>query len=358
MAYNYEYEKKLMVAFIGAGEHAIRNILPAFQYAPIELAALADHNVDRGLAVARQFGARRFYPNHKALIAKEQVDAIFIVAGPGPDGLPQYPQLAADTLSAGFHTWIDVPPCSTAQDIHAFTNACLKSHKYLTVGFRRRFAPAYARLAEIIKSEDFGPISSFSMRYPLSLPDKETRAKKEGMAPFLSFFHPYALLLHLFGECEGFSFLRSSQTGGAVFSFRYRSGIVGTLHLTAGQAATSPTERLEVVGQGANVIVEDGARLRYYRRGSWGSMADVGRRESAIGDDDEAPIIWEPDLALGRLDNKMAFVQGYVGCIRHFAERLLQDEPPRHGTLVEILHIASILDKIRAGQEGQWIPVS
>ena len=111
MSLNYEYEKRLRIGYIGAGQHSFRNILPCFQYAPIELVALTDHHTERGLAVARQFGAQRFYPNHKAMLAKEKdLDAIFIVVGPDAKGRPRYPELAAESLRAGFHTWIDAPP--------------------------------------------------------------------------------------------------------------------------------------------------------------------------------------------------------------------------------------------------------
>ena len=58
MLLNHEYDRKIRVGYIGSGEMSFRNILPCFHYTPIDLVAMADHNTDRGLAVARQFGAR------------------------------------------------------------------------------------------------------------------------------------------------------------------------------------------------------------------------------------------------------------------------------------------------------------
>jgi len=355
MPFNYEYDKKLRIGYIGAGEHSYRNILPCFQYAPIELVALADHHTERGLAVARQFGAKHFYPNHKAMLAKEAMDAVFIVVGPDADGRPRYPELAAETLRAGFHTWIDAPPCSSASEITPMTEACIASHKYIATGFKRMFAPAYLKVAQIIEDPSFGGVSSFSLRYPLALPPAEQRRDPKAMAAFLDFVQPYSLLVRLFGECEGFTYLRSPVSGGVVINLRYRRGIVGTMHLTGGQAVTSPLERLEVVGNGANVVVENGIRLIYYRPGGSRGEATAGRTESYIGPDETAPIIWEPEFSLGQLYNKQLFLEGYVGCIRHFAERLLVNEPPKQGNLVEMMHIMTVYDKIRNGKEGEWI---
>ncbi len=354
MPHNYEYANKLRVGFIGAGVHSYRNILPCFQYAPIDLVALADHHAERGLAVARQFGAKRFYPNHKALLAKEELDAVFIVVGPDAEGRPQYPQLAGEALRAGFHTWIDKPPCSRASEIQAFTDACIAGHKYVATGFKKMFAPAYLKVADIILDPSFGGISSFSMRYPLSLPAEDQRSNPKAMAPFLEFVQPYALLMRLFGECEGLTYMRGS-TGGVVVSLRYRQGFVGTLHLTGGQAATSPLERLEVIGNGANVVVENGIRLVYYRPGGSRGDGSYDVPESFVGLDDAAPIVWEPEFSLGQLYNKQLFLEGYVGCVRHFAERLLTNEPPRYGNLVDMLHVMTVFDKIRDGKENTWM---
>ena len=355
MLFNYEYEKKLRVGYIGAGEHSYRNILPCFQYVPIELVALADHNTDRGLVVARQFGARHFYPNHKALLAKEEMDAVLIVVGPDAAGRPRYPELGSESLRAGFHTWVDAPPCQSGAEVSIYTDACLASRKYVATGFKKMFAPAYVKVAEIIKDAGFGGASTFALRYPVSLPDEESRDDSLAMSSFLEFVHPYSLLLYLFGECEGFTYLRSNVSGGLVMSLRYRSGIVGTLHLTGGQAVTSPLERLEVIGNGANVVVENGVRLTYYRAGGRRGEGEHGREGSYIGPDESAPIVWEPEFSLGQLYNKQLFLQGYVGCLGHFAERLLGNQPPLQGNLVQMLHIMTIYDNIHGGKENEWI---
>lgn len=357
MLLNFEYENKLRVGFIGAGEHAVRNILPCFQYAPLDLVALTDPDTERGLAVARLFGARHFYPNHEAMLAKEKMDAVVIVVPPDEKGKPRYVELGKATLAAGFHTWIDTPPCWEASDILHWTKPAMDSHKYLVVGYRKMFAPAYLKVEEIKKSPAFGKVCSYSLRYPATLgPDAKRNDPLETSALF-EVVHPMSVLLRLFGEPEYFSFVRTGVEGpgDVVISFTHRNGIVGTMHLTGNQAATSPLERLEVVGTGANVIVENCTRLTYYRAGGTRGEGEPGRVTSYIGPDATAPIIWEPEFSLGQLYNKQLFLQGYVGCLQYFAETHLAKNAPRWGNLVDTANIMGLIDDLRTGKEREWI---
>lgn len=334
MPLNYEYPQRLQVGYIGGGEHSYRHILPALRYAPIELLALADHNTARGLEVARQFGAKRFYPNHKALLAKEKLDAVLIVVGPDEAGRPRYPEIAAESLSAGLHTWVDAPPCSSAAEVKTFTDACLKGHKYVVTGFRRMFVPAYVKLSEIIADPAFGA-SSFVMHYVSAAPQAAPGAL------FLDFLQPYSALLRLFGEARGLSVLRKNQDW--VVTLRFRD-VVGALHIRS-QAAGSAGERLEVIGAGGSVVVERGLRLVHHRAGG----QDLEHLAEAVS------LYGEPDLASTPLADASPVLSGYVGCLRHLSETLLQGEAPRHGNLVDMLHAMTVHDKLVAAKEETWV---
>ena len=229
MLFNYEYEKKLRVGYIGAGEHSFRNILPSLQYAPVELVALADHHPERGLAIARQFGARRFYPNHQALLNKEkgQLDAVIIVIGRDATGRPRYPEVAGEALRAGFHTWIEEPPCFSVDEVMSFTSACMTCHKYIATGFKKMFMPTYLKVAQIIEDPSFGGVSSFSLRYPLIMPAADKRSDPLEMSSFLDFVRPYSLLVRLFGESQGFSFHPQRRLGRRRVQFPFPQGCGG-----------------------------------------------------------------------------------------------------------------------------------
>jgi predicted dehydrogenase len=358
MRYSFEYDKKLTVGFVGSGDFSYTTILPCFQYLPVDLVALADPDRERGLEVARRFGVRRFYPSIGAMLAKEEaIQAVYVVAGVDESGRPHYPQLASEVLVANRHVWVGGPPCANGDEIKTYTDACIKSAgKYVMAGFKRMFMPVYVKLDEIIKSPQFGGVSSFAMRYPLVLPSPQERlvAGKPSTA-FLQFVEPYSLLVRLFGEARNVT-VAASNAGDAVITFHYSNGLIGSLHCTGNMASTSPLERIEVVGKGANVIVENASRLIYYRSGS-GRPGVPGRETTYIGADERAPILWEPEFSLGQLYNKQLFMQGYVDCLAYFANQLLAGESPKHGSLVNMLHIMNVHDKILSAAERQWISI-
>jgi len=353
--FNHEYHDRLKVGYIGTGEQSLSNILPCFQYAPVELIAFADHNTERGLAVARQYGARHFYPNHKAMLAQEKLDAVFIVVGPDPQGKPRYPELAEYALRQGVHVFVDSPPCASLADVKQLTAGLTSRGKWMQANFPKMFAPAYLKAEEIIHSELFGGATSFAMRYPAALPPSEVHANTLTMAPFLAdFLQPYSVLLRLFGECDGFSYLRSSL-GDVVINLRYRSGLIGNLHLTGSQALTSPTERLEIIGNGANLIIENGIKLTYYRAQAEPEEAQEERVASFIGPEESAPLVWEPDMSLGSYYSKTLFLQGNIGSVLQFTQKILAHEPPRHGNISDMMHMMIVYEKLRDGAEKGWL---
>ncbi|MCE5258414.1 MAG: Gfo/Idh/MocA family oxidoreductase [Chloroflexi bacterium] len=353
--FNHEYPARLKAGYIGTGEQSLSNILPCFQYAPVELVAFADHNTTRGLAVARQFGARHFYPNHKAMLAQEKLDAVFMVVGPDVQGKPRYAELAEYALRQGVHVWVDSPPCASLAEVKQFTYGLTSRGKWMQANFPKMFAPAYLKANDIIHSEPFGNLSSFALRYPAALPPAEVRANTLAMAPFLAdFLQAYSILLRLFGECDGLFYLRSSL-GDVSVTLHYRSGLVGNMHLTGSQALTSPTERLEIVGNGANLVVENGVKLTYYRSNCAPGEPEEERATSFIGSDENAPLVWEPDMSLGAYYNKSLFVQGNVGSVLQFANKILAKEPPRHGNISDLMHMMIVYEKLRDGAEKSWL---
>jgi predicted dehydrogenase len=348
--YNFEYDRKLKVCFIGAGGHSYRNVYPTFQYAPVDLAAICDIDKDRAEAYARQFGARQAYTDHREMLEKERPDAVFIVTSYHPDGRVQATDLAIDALNAGVHVWMEKPTASSVQEVQQLIELSKEKNRFVMSGLKKVFFPTIAKVKEIMDTPEFGRAASIYIRYPQAMPPLHERSDLRKLKGLLDhIFHPASIIYYLMGQIAQVSYEREAINGGTVTNMKFKSGAVGTLQLTAGTSGSGPLERLEVIGEGANVVVDNGVKLTYYRKAK---RPSYGRSASFLVDDESAPLYWEPEFSLGQLYNKNIFYLGYVPEILHFCESVLTGQPPSKGTLTESLEILKLFEAYRKTPES------
>ncbi|MDQ3653942.1 MAG: Gfo/Idh/MocA family oxidoreductase [Chloroflexota bacterium] len=340
--YNFEYDRKLRVAFIGAGGHAFRNVYPTFQYAPVELVAICDRQGDRAAAFARQFGARATYTDHRQMLAAEQPDATFIVTSYDEQGRPQATLLAKDAMEAGSHVWMEKPTAASVAEVRMLMETSERTGRYLVTGLKKTFFPSIVRVGEIIGSEEFGRPLSLYIRYPQSMPPLDQRHDLNAVRGLLDhIYHPASIIHNLMGPIETFSYQWEPFTGGSVTNLKFTSGAIGMLHMPGGGSGASPLERLEVVGAHANIVVENGVKVTYYRPAR---RPAYGRSASYLVENDVAPLVWEPEFSLGQLYNKNIFYLGYVPEVLHFCDSVLTGTPPSKGTLDQSLEIVKLFE--------------
>lgn len=166
-------EKEIRVGFIGCGSHSFRNVYPAFQFAPVDLVATCDLNLDKAKAFATAFGARSAYPDHRRMLEEEDLDAVFIVTGYDDQGRPLYPGLVNDCLQAGCHVWMEKPPAASCEEVEQMSEAAVASGHRVMVGFKKMFFPANRKARELMSREDFGNVSMIMLQYPQYVPSAE-----------------------------------------------------------------------------------------------------------------------------------------------------------------------------------------
>lgn len=351
--YRHEYVERIRVGYIGCGGHSYRNVLPTFQYAPIDLVAVCDIDEYKAAVFARQFGAERKYSDHREMLEKEQLDAVFVVTGYDPDGEPQSTAIAMDALQAGVHVWMEKPQSGDPEKIKEMMRLSEQSGKWVAIGYKKIFFPAIVKAKQLMSRPDFGQLTSCYGRYPQSLPPHEERRDGRRMIGFLDHIvHPMSILYYLAGPVHAIQWIREPRRGATVTMIKFINGAIGTLHLTAGQSGMSPLERVEVVGEGANVVVDNGVHLTYYRPGSPGHY---GRAGSFISNDDQAPLHWSPEFSLGQLYNKNLFALGYAHEVRYFAECVLNNTPPTLGNLDMALEMAKLYQAYLAADEQEVV---
>lgn len=355
VVYRYEYERRVPCAFIGAGGHSYRNIYPTFQYAPVDLRAVWDLDISRAANFARIFGAGAHYSDHHIMLHRERPTAVFIVTSYDGEGRVQALQLALDCLAAGAHVWMEKPTATSTAEVKKLAAAAQRVNRIVMTGIERVSSPAMHKMKEIISSPKFGTPASISVRYTLAMPDFDKCRRLADANGFLDgLFHPGAILFYLMGPIERIFYEREALMGSSVTSIRFHSGAVGTLHLAAGSSSTSPLDRTEVVGQNANVVVENGVKLTYYQAAP---TREYGRMGSFIVSTENAPLHWEPEYSCGELYNKNLFYQGYVGEVLHFCDCIIQGTTPNKGTLEDARQILELFEAYRQARPGHWTTV-
>lgn len=355
--FQFEYDTRIRCAFVGAGNHSFRNVYPALQYAPVDLHAVCDTDISRARAYAKQFGAAHSYADHHEMLRIERPEAVFIVTGYDADGRVQATDIAMDCLRAGAHVWMEKPTAATSLEIRDLERTSRESGRSVMTGLKKIFTPAMQKVKAVITSSDFGTVSSISVRYPQSLPAEDERDNGAGMRGFLDhIYHPAAILTYLGGPISRMSYEWEPANGATVTSLRFASGAIGALHLAAGAAPNSPLERVEVVGRGGNIVIDNGVRVTYYRAGG---ESVYGREGSYLVDDQVAPLMWEPEFSLGQLYNKNLFYLGYVPEILHFCDAVSGNVPLTLGTLEQAAQIMALYEtyqRIPAGTVGPVHP--
>ena len=348
LSFAHEAPRRLRTAFLGTSGHAFRNFLPSLPYAPLELVALWDTDAGRAEAFARQFGAPRWYTDVDRLLDEADPEAV-LIAAEGMDGdEPRNTGLMARCLERGCHAWTDKPLATSAAGAARLIEIRDRVGKVAGVGIKTMFYPTYQRVREIVRDPAFGRPVSMTVRYPLHVPHRaDLPATDRGVRSCLGhLWHPFGAALAVIGPIEHLYVEAAHAGGGGVAIARFVQGTVGAFHCIAGRSGTSPLEFLEVVGEGANVTVENAARLTYYRPGSPGSY---GRCPSFLTEAGQAPLVWEPELSLGQLYNNNNFIQGYAPSIIAFAQAALGSAPLACGTLEDAREVLKVFDALRAG---------
>lgn len=347
---NIEHGRLLRAAAIGCGGHAYRNVFPAFQYAPVELTAFCDFNAERASKCARFFGATGVYTDYREMLEREAPEVVFVVLNVDQNGHPRYPSIVEDAVKAGAHVWIEKPPAANVAEVQRMIRASREANRTVGVGFKKMFAPANVKASQIIQRPDFGRVTSITARYPQNLPPFEERGNDIRMIGFLDHIvHPYSALRRLGGNIESLSFERCGHNGASITTIHFTSGAIGSLLLAQGQSGLSPLERTEIIGEGANVVVENNLRVTYYRPGD--PPGTYGQTPSFYGDDESGPLRWEPEFSLGQLYNKGLFLLGYVPEIAAFCDAVLNETPLEYGNLGDALEIMRVYEAYRK-EEG------
>jgi predicted dehydrogenase len=354
--FDFEFKNRIRVGFVGAGDHSFRNLYPSLKYAPAELIAVCDLRADRAYLYAKEFGANAHYTDYREMLAREKLDAVFIVTSYDSAGHPHATAIAREALAHGVSVWMEKPTAASSAEVRDLISVRDATGARLMTGLKKMFTPGVQKLRAILGDAEFGSPSSLFVRYPLRVPSRDERTNTAKLVGFLDhIYHPAAIVQCLFGPIHRMSYELEPWNGGAVVSLRFVTGAIGTMHLVAGMSSSSPLEYVEIVGQQTNAILRNGIDLTYHRRTP---SPPYGRTLSYVCPDEAAPLHWEPEFSLGQLYNQGLFLLGYAPEVIHFCESLLAGRAPELGTLEDSLEIMKLYEALLTTEPGHAVIVN
>lgn len=140
-------DKKVRVGVIGAGGVSTGVHLPALRLVEsAEVIAVCDIIEDRAKHAAESFSIPETYTLYGEMLAKSDLDAVFVLTEPD-----QLYRPAKVCLEAGKHVFMEKPPGVTTYQAQTLLRTAREADRILQVGFNRRFIPLVRHVVDLMK---------------------------------------------------------------------------------------------------------------------------------------------------------------------------------------------------------------
>jgi myo-inositol 2-dehydrogenase/D-chiro-inositol 1-dehydrogenase len=302
------------IGWIGCGLHANEMLLPQLVRHDVRLVAMCDTDGDRVERTAARYGVRATTRDWRAVLARTDLDAVGIAAGPAA-----HHQVGLAALARGLPVFMEKPPAATAAQAQELAEASARAGKPVVLGFMKRYATANRIAANVIRSAEFGTPASFLGQY-MTAP---TYFEKD--PDYTGFYlhhcvHYLDLVPWLMGPVAALGARRHELAPGKLLlhvDFRFESGSIGTLVMGTYQSRGTPMEWWQVMADHRRVEVRNVHEVRYYRAPPF----KVDRADATLTEAEDT-LLWEPNLTVAANEDH----KGYHALLGDFL-RLVRGEP-------------------------------
>lgn len=328
--YQRDSERRIRVGMVGIGDHTYRNLLPAFHHLPVELVALSAHsNEARAQLTAQEYGCN-WYMSPAEMYEAESLDAVFICVSP-----QLHPELVCQAFDAGLHVWLEKPPSMRVAGVEQMI--AHRGDRIGVVGFKKAFMPVVDKALEIIKSDDFGNLTSILGVYPMSVPKDGESALADGS--FINWLqngvHPLSFLIAIGGPVETIT-VHTGPSGHGAAVLAFKSGVMGTFHLASGPLNM---ESYSLFGETWYCNINNNTKLTLYR-----DYGPKGTHTFMPDGFDTGAIVWEAQNSFASIENKNLFTQGMYAEMRYFCDCVLEERPAERGSLEFALEVMKVYE--------------
>jgi predicted dehydrogenase len=157
---------RVRIGILGAARIApVALINPARESSEVVVAAVAARDVSRAQAFAVKHGIAGVHDSYEALIADQDVDAIY---NPLPNGL--HGRWTRAALDAGKHVLCEKPFTANAAEAREVAELAAKSDRVVMEAFHYRYHPLALRIEQIIASGELGKLERVESGFCFPLP--------------------------------------------------------------------------------------------------------------------------------------------------------------------------------------------
>lgn len=294
----------LRIAFIGAGGFANRVHYPSLsEMDDVQIVAVCDLIVEKAQATAARYGIPRWYTDYREMLAREEIDAVYVIMP--PMGLRP---IVVDCLRAGKHVFIEKPPGYRLEDIREMARVAAEEDCLTMFGTNRRWAPVVveARRRVLERGPATLAVGEFHKHHLGDRPYYDTESWLR-----MDIIHTVDTIQFLGGRVERFvantrRLYGSEATNNYTVLFSFDTGGCGVL--CANYASGARVERFEIHGRGIAAYIEAPQVARIYRDGNL-----------------EPEVLDGPTLAQSDAFHR---TYGYFQESRHFIECLREGRQP------------------------------
>ncbi|NOU90063.1 gfo/Idh/MocA family oxidoreductase [Paenibacillus sp. LMG 31460] len=144
---------KIKVGIIGLGEVAQIIHLPILESLPelYEMVAFCDISPKLLAKMGEKYRVQQLYLNATDMFEQSELDAVFVL-----NNMEYHTECTVAALNRNIYVFVEKPMCVTPAEVKEIIDARDATNVHVMVGYMRRFAPAYLRALEEVKS--LGPI--------------------------------------------------------------------------------------------------------------------------------------------------------------------------------------------------------
>jgi predicted dehydrogenase len=261
------------VAFIGAGNYAVRTLLPALAKAGAEFGTIVSTGGASAATAAGRFGFAKIASDVDAVFSDQSIKTVFVATRHD-----SHAALALRALHAGKHVFVEKPLALTESDLDSLETAASGSGALITVGFNRRFAPITREVQREVAGRS-GPLAIIATVNAGALPkDHWTQDLRAGGGRIVGeACHWLDLARAIVGEpIADAKVMAARERNGeliediAHISVSFTDGSTAAIHYLANGASDYPKERIECFFDGRTLAIDNWRRLiRFGGRSSW-----------------------------------------------------------------------------------------